>query len=254
MEMTTFFPGNKHSRRLRKWACGFTLIELVVVIGVIVFLAALLAPAFTNLKSAGDITSGAYTIKGVVDQARTYAMANSTYTWVGFAGSIGSTVTGNVTIGVIASNDGTAYVCGATHLPTNDTTAGNAIVIGTGTGTAAQIGKLIQLQNSHIGDTGAPTNDGTEFESRPNVSSPFRMSSAGTTPHPFTVQGTTFNEWIQFSPRGEALVNGGSTNITRYIEVGIIPTHGATALSPTPKNIVAIQVGGLEGGAKIYRR
>jgi type II secretory pathway pseudopilin PulG len=230
------------------------LIELLVVIAIIVVLTALLAPAFTSLKSAGDITSGAYTIKGVLDQARTYAMANNTYTWVGFAGSIGTTVTGNVSTAVIASNDGTAYVCSATQLRTSDTTANTAIVIGTGTGTAAQIGKLIQLQNAHIGDTGAPTNDGTEFESRPNVASPFRMASAGMTPHPFTVQGTTFNEWIQFSPRGEALVNGGSTNITRYIEVGIIPTHGAAASSPTPKNIVAIEIGGLEGGAKIYRR
>ena len=44
----------------------------------------LLAPAFTNIKSAGDVTSAAYTIKGVLDTARTYAKANNTYTWVGF--------------------------------------------------------------------------------------------------------------------------------------------------------------------------
>ena len=63
---------------------GFTLMELMVVIGIVVILAALIAPAFTNLKSAGDVTNAAYTIKGVLEQARTYAMANNTYTWVGF--------------------------------------------------------------------------------------------------------------------------------------------------------------------------
>src|SRR5207253_2886552 len=77
-------------RRRPLWAggrapsSGFTLIEMMVVIGIIVILMALIAPAFTSLKGAGDVTSAAYTVKGVLDQARTYAQANNTYTWVGF--------------------------------------------------------------------------------------------------------------------------------------------------------------------------
>src|SRR6266481_7612811 len=63
---------------------AFTLIEMVVVMGIIAILMVLLAPAFTSIKTAGDVTGAAYTIKGVLDQARTYAKANSTYTWVGF--------------------------------------------------------------------------------------------------------------------------------------------------------------------------
>ena len=68
----------------RRLTSGFTLIELLVVIGIMVLLMALLTPAFTTLKGAGDVTSAAYTIKGVLEQARTYAIANNTYTWVGF--------------------------------------------------------------------------------------------------------------------------------------------------------------------------
>ena len=55
---------------------AFSLIELVIVIGIIVLLTAIVAPAFKNLKSAGDVTSAAYTIKSVLEQARTYAMEN----------------------------------------------------------------------------------------------------------------------------------------------------------------------------------
>jgi prepilin-type N-terminal cleavage/methylation domain-containing protein len=225
---------------------GFTLLELLVVIGLIAIMMVLIAPAFTTLKGAGDVTTAAYTIKGVLEQARTYAMANNTYTWVGFAGSVGTgaTVTGQVSIAVIASNDGT-------QLGSSSPTA-SPFVIGTGPGTAVQVGKLIQVQNTHIGNTGTPTNDGTEFESRPAVAGSYRISSAGNSPHSFTVQQTTFNRWIQFSPRGEALLNGGSTNIARYAEVGVLPAHG-TALAPTP-NIAAIEIGGLEGSIKIYRR
>src|SRR5213076_3111109 len=77
-------PPRLEAIRQRRLTSGFTLIELLVVIGVIILVTALLTPAFTSLKSAGDVTSAAYTIKGVLEQARTYAMANNTYTWVGF--------------------------------------------------------------------------------------------------------------------------------------------------------------------------
>ena len=68
---------------------GFTLLELLIVVGIIATLLVLMAPAFTYIKGGTDVTSAAYTIKGVLDTARTYAKANNTYTWVGFAGSIG---------------------------------------------------------------------------------------------------------------------------------------------------------------------
>src|SRR6266487_4723680 len=86
---------------------AFTLIEMLVVMGIIAILMVLVAPAFTTIKSGTDATSAAYTVKGALDAARTYAMANNTYTWVGFAGSIGSPVTGQVALAVVASNDGT---------------------------------------------------------------------------------------------------------------------------------------------------
>ena len=63
---------------------AFTLIELLIVVGIIGLLLVLIAPAFTYIKGGTDVTSAAYTIKGVLDTARTYAKANNTYTWVGF--------------------------------------------------------------------------------------------------------------------------------------------------------------------------
>src|SRR4030095_10320920 len=63
---------------------GFTLLELLIVVGIIGLLLVLIAPAFTTIKGGTDVTSAAYTIKGALDTARTYAKANNTYTWVGF--------------------------------------------------------------------------------------------------------------------------------------------------------------------------
>src|SRR4051812_16327417 len=94
---------------------AFSLVELLVVISIMIAVAALIAPAFTSLKGAGDVTSAAYTIKGVLDQARTYAMANNTYTWVGFYEEDASQSPtnpptaglGRLVISIVASKDGT---------------------------------------------------------------------------------------------------------------------------------------------------
>src|SRR6266480_686088 len=93
---------------------GFSLIEVLVVIAIIVLVTAFIVPAFTSIKFGGDVTGSAYTIKGVLDQARTYAMANNTYTWVGFYEEDVSTPStnpptpgiGRIVMSIVASKDG----------------------------------------------------------------------------------------------------------------------------------------------------
>src|SRR5437588_1806217 len=231
-----------YQRAMRYPERGFSLLELMAVVFVLILVVGFLAPAFTSLKSARDVTGTAYTIKGVIDQARTYAMANDTYTSVGFAGSIGNTpasVTGQIFIAVLASTDATA----------------NGFV----NGSYKQLGKLLKFDNTHIHDSGVPTNDGTDFESRANVAAAYRISSAAAGAYTISVQGVTFSRWIQFSPRGEAVL-GGNNAMTQYMEVGLFPTHGTSlaasqdANSKWLGNIVAVQVSGFSGSVRVYRR
>ena len=236
--------GSRHSR------AAFTLLELLIVVGLIGLLLVLIAPAFTTIKGGTDVTSAAYTIKGAIDTARTYAKANNTYAWVGFAGSIGSTVTGNVTLSVVASKDGT-------DLGTSVNQVGSRVEITTG---VTPVAKVMTLGNAHIGDTGTPTNNGTDFESRASVNINYRIGATGTqynSDYYFIEQGTQFDRWIRFSPRGEAVVKGGDTQITQYAEVGLLPTHGtmlAAGINPPSGNLVAIQISGFAGNVRIYRR
>src|SRR5207247_1714274 len=95
---------------------GFTLLELLIVVGIIGLLMVLIAPAFTTIKGGTDVTSAAYTIKGVLDTARTYAKTNNTYTWVGFyeenvsnpaSPNSDTPAVGRLVMSIVASKDGT---------------------------------------------------------------------------------------------------------------------------------------------------
>src|SRR5262245_53851370 len=151
----------------REQVSAFTLLELLIVVGIIGLLLVLIAPAFTYIKGGTDVTSDTHPIKGVLDTARTYAKANDTYTWVGFSGSIGSTVTGNVALSVVASKDGT-------DLGTSVNQVGTRVEI---TAAVTPVAKVMRLDNAHIGDTGTPTNNGTDFESRPTVNINYRIGA-----------------------------------------------------------------------------
>jgi prepilin-type N-terminal cleavage/methylation domain-containing protein len=257
---------------------AFTLIELLVVISIIGLLMVLIVPAFTSLRSGTDATSAAYTIKGVLDTARTYAKANNTYTWVGFfeedISNPPNPGTGRLVMSIVASKDGTN-------------------VYGSGTGTIdpiklIQIGKLIKIDNVHLPLFAVGTGGGDTFDTRPILQSDptagYNYSRFGelnasipntapyTTPYnfqypvgnPAPTPQYTISKLLQFSPRGESRVNGDSYDIRRVVEIGLIQTH-ATA-TPVPisgagtsavvfdGNVVAVQITGFGGSVKIYRR
>jgi prepilin-type N-terminal cleavage/methylation domain-containing protein len=246
---------------------GFTLLELLIVVGIIAVLLVLIAPAFTTIKSGGDVTSAAYTIKGVLDTARTYAKANNTYTWVGFYEEDTTATTptntspaypgkGRVLLAVVASKDGTKIY--------EDTDPSSSLP----PDRITQIGKLVRIEGIHLTDLGNPSptpnptpipdtvparpytpyTEGSPFDHFNRISS----DSTDTTLFPFTAQNYTFYKAIRFNPRGEANIN--STYTLKHVgEIGIKPTHG-TAVDTNNPNVVAIQFTGLGGGVKIYRK
>jgi prepilin-type N-terminal cleavage/methylation domain-containing protein len=253
---------------------GFTLLELLVVVGIIALLMVLIAPAFTTLKSAGDVTSAAYTIKGVLDTARTYAKANNTYTWVGFyeedvsqsSTNPATAGIGRIVMSIVAAKDGTMLY-----------TAPLASVVTLAPANLIQVGKLTKIDNAHLKTLPDPTatpppdtfstrptpgsspypdltarigNDATDPATPiapPNPSLRFQYPLGGATQYPFA-------KIIQFSPRGEGVIDNSNYNFAPISEIGVEPTHGAAVPVPTPANLVVVQFNGFAGDVKIYRK
>jgi prepilin-type N-terminal cleavage/methylation domain-containing protein len=247
---------------------GFTLLELLIVVGIIGLLMVLLVPAFTNIKSGTDVTNAAYTIKGVLDTARTYAKANNTYVWVGFFEEDGSvpsaspTATpgnGRVVISTVASKDGTEVY----------TSVGSPAADMDPNGTKlSQVGKLVKLDNVHLRTFSDGTGAGDTFPARPSPSpSGSDNAKIGDISPPDSLRyfhypptGTegaaqyTFKKMIQFSPRGECRPQNDNYEMRTVIEVGVQPIHGTVAPAlDDPKNC-AVQLTGFDGNVKIYQR
>lgn len=244
---------------------GFSLLELLVVIAVGVTMMTLVAPAFSGINNAGNVTRAAYDVAGALNSARAYAMAKNTYVWVGFFEEDVSKLTqatpvasgaGRVVMSIVASIDGTmAY--NPNSLPI---TSGNM------TASLAQINKLVKIDNMHLtaaGNAQFPIGDGTgmTFDSRPLAAQVWPANAgSGSSQAPFqypvgsgaTAQ-YTFKTAIQFSPRGEVRVNDASQPVQSVVEIGLQPTHG-TVPDANSKNVAAVQITGIAGNVKIYRR
>jgi hypothetical protein len=248
----------------------------MLVIGIIVLLTSLLAPAFKNLKRAGDITTAAETIVGTLAQARAYAMANSTYTWVGFYEEAASSTSpsnttppypgkGRLLLAIVRSLDGTSIFDDDTPSTVLPPTR------------IAQVGKLVKLEGVHVTDIGAPSSPKPNATPLPNSLDarsdlPYtyaanldadhfnRISSDSDdkTKFCFVAQDYTFYKTVRFTPRGEANLNS-TYSLKVAAELGLVPTHGDVA--PTPgtgsrytANVMAIQFSGVGGNFKIYRQ
>jgi prepilin-type N-terminal cleavage/methylation domain-containing protein len=258
------FTPAEHSRIAREGlqsSRGFTLIELLIVVGIMALLMVLIAPAFTSIKSGADVTGAAYTIKGVLDTARTYAKANNTYTWVGFteenvanptSPNSSTPAVGRVIMSIVASKDGTT-VYDPNNLATIDATK---LIL---------VGKLTKIDNVHLWThTDTPSGAGSTFDTRPNVtpttycigdSSPANSATPFQYPvgNPAPSAQYMFYKAVQFSPRGETRVNNNS-NSPQAAEIAFEPTRGAAIPASIPANVVAIQVNGFAGDVRIYRR
>jgi prepilin-type N-terminal cleavage/methylation domain-containing protein len=221
---------------------GFTLIELLVVIGVMALIMALAVPAYNSIGNGANLTKSVYDLEGILDEARTYAMANNTFVWVGVLEENGgqpspstpltstSGLGGRVIVSVVASRDGTRY-------SDDKVDAANPPAFGMEPPSASpqlnqvqlvQVDNLLKLNNTHLATLNQAQNGAAaSFPTRPGVAPAYQVgdptfaqhaaasgamiANPTTFTYPLTVNQKapanlqyTFSKIIEFDPRGEA--------------------------------------------------
>jgi prepilin-type N-terminal cleavage/methylation domain-containing protein len=237
---------NSPRRARRDARDGFTLVEVLVVIAIMAIMLSIVIVSVSGVKGSRDLYKAAYDIQGVLEQARTLAMATGTYTWVGFFEEDPSTPgvagTGQVVISMVSSAAGT-----------NLDTVGSPIAA-LPASQLTQVTKLMKISNVHLAvlPTAAVTRP-TLTASAPTTYQVGSGSFSNTTTFPYPLTGTAqynFTQIIQFSPQGDA------TRIADYptqlMEIGLQPTHGDSA-SATITNAAVIQIAGIGGQVITYR-
>jgi len=274
---TAFTPPSRRER-----PGGFTLLELLIVIGLIAILLVLVGPAFTTMKSGSDVTSAIYEVKGLLENARAYAKTNHSYVFVGFAEvdssidasvspqiSTGDTPYGRVAVAVVASKDGTSQY----HYATTDQGTDWKANYANGAHLVA-VGKLQTYENVHFvpvdfGSWSPGAHPDSKMARYQPTGPPYILSNAASTSvTPFTWPlGSPldsgyqyrFDRVINFDPTGIARIataNNGDA-IAHVIEIDFQPTHGTVVPAPPEDQDVGthavIQLGTTSGAVRVYR-
>ncbi len=202
---------------------GFTLIELMVVVAIMALMMALSGPLISSLSGANSVDKAVTDLSNTLEQARAYAMANSTYVRVGF-GTVAKSSSSPIPLFVVFclySSDGTLSVTDMTQWPT--------------------VGRPLVLSNFNFNNN-LVTNSADVTPGTPSAPSALSFTRAIA-----SLGSITFNGCIQFSPNGTAQVVASTP--ARFIAVAIdrpAPLEG--------KNPFVLRLGGLTGTIEVLRK
>jgi prepilin-type N-terminal cleavage/methylation domain-containing protein len=216
---------------------GFSLVELLVVMAILVVMLSLAGPAMNALKGANDVNQAAADLSGILEQARAYAMANNTFTYVGFYQDKSDGF--KTKLAVFASQDGTR------QLKKTD-----------GTSNLQQVSRVKILENAKFAKLDAYPDD-YENAKRPTDSAVVEKitdSNKGITLSTTGSNSINFDYVLRFGPNGLAQADNlqpdQPDSPKGYYEIALKQTRGQTEM---PNNSAVVQVSGLTGSVQVYR-
>jgi type II secretory pathway pseudopilin PulG len=237
----------------RRSSAAFTLIELMIVIGLVLLMTALLVPTFSSLTRTKSVTGAMNDVSEMIDMARTNAMAKSTYVWLGF---YNATVNGQSQLWVagLRSLDGTPNI----NTPNNTRLIGKVqkfdnIVVTTSAPVVPTLPGLTSAVKAMMDAGNVTKSNGGASE--------IADSSLGlTTGVSVSVNGsnTTFTQFITFTPQGQSVVtNNPSTALpptpfTTQITIGLRRMAGTSKVTSDVDSVGLVLYGGT-GQIRLFR-
>lgn len=251
-------PGLFHPSGLRqKGICplrrtakaGFTLLELLTVMAIVAILTTVTLPALQSLYGAGNVRKAIGDFSGVLQEARTYALANHTYVRVAIA-QISTPSAAHPTptsiILLLSSCDGTLSAGSATPSLSDmaDPAKWPAIE-------PPLILADMLIYNTINGD--APDTSQDSYPSQSSVGSMTRAVSG----FPSGASGPVFSSFIQFNPAGELSVLqsvSSTSDPARHVKIAVDqPSTPTNASTPRLRNPFILRLSGVNGSIIVLR-
>jgi prepilin-type N-terminal cleavage/methylation domain-containing protein len=227
---------------------GFTLTELLVVVSIMALLTTVGLPSLGGINSSGKMTQAVAELSGLLDQAREYAVAQNTYVWVAFNTDSTTPNQDQITVAVIASQDGTD----PSNADPNPPADGSHDYGTVPTQPLVLLGKVRSFSRVQLMDAGTFTSTQiAALGDLPSASSDNRISQKATfrVRLPGATTTTVFGQSIAFLPTGEA--RNGTAPID-LLEFGLQADSSKTAA--LGGNAAVVRVMGLTGQTTVYRR
>jgi prepilin-type N-terminal cleavage/methylation domain-containing protein len=235
-------PGRGDTAVFKSLSNGFTLVELLVVMALIVILSAIAVPLIPSLLKANQLDSSVNTLSGILEQARETAISANTFIWVAFTDAPANSPTGTW-VATIQSKDGTESPSTTVTSPwttTPITIPGNNLQL---------LSKIQNLGGVKIVDANSPPLPASLVAKAPaSPTTLFEPAGMQWTVTPLqntgVGAGVYFTHAFEFTPNGEAHVPTWNGNI----QFGLVPTIGSTS------NAVLFNVSRLTGKTTVLRQ
>lgn len=211
------------SRRPLSFSSAFSLIELLVVIAIIAILASLTIPALPSILGSKGVSKGVDLTSGILELARTEAMARRTYVYVSFLNHTNLLGNSELRIGAVSSLDGSTNTSPDNLRPITKVLKVDKIL-------------MTDILPSHVQSL---VTNATYLSAASAVA--FKVGPvdfAATTPG------------IVFSPNGEILPNSASLTFSPKVDIGLVLTKGT---SPQTNDGAIVRYLGGSGTIQVFR-
>lgn len=223
----------------RETSRGFSLAELLTVLAIIGVLVTLSVPALRGVSETGSMTQAITRISGTLEQARNFAVANNTHTWVAFSDNALPGETG-VRMVAFASQSGLNLESdsggGVVRYPSED---------------VEMIAPIERIRQIRVGGSIPDDNALLSGQILPPVGevTEFPTTSGGLQ---FSLEDEMYSRSIHFKPNGEA---GMDVGVSEVIQIVVVPEKnpGGTIPEKDARQAMVIRVSGLTGQAIVYQ-